>query len=645
MTRPSQHRTTATALTPTTVGVANIGDLIVGDPICIYDAVSSTPPTGAPPTPAAILSGAGEARTYRFRYVTSDRCFGYVSPAMTANADVDGNIVLEWALGTLDPAAEWVIVYRQIRAGAEEPIAAAVCTPRGAGILAGLRISVVDDGGSTYVERGLPDWFASADDPVTLLGRLHTRISAISGTELTVAGPVNLSLAGGVLAHDAGQDIAASLAAGDDVTLAPGFYQCHGTIDLDGHQQSIIGAKPRRGELTNLKATELNFEDGDGLVVRGVAASLEKLTIGQRASRTLPPLNLILPQRPASGTDYWTHGAAVLFESRSYVRSVSVMRARGTGVAIIAKAGGIGGNANLCAWSDVESSQHTGHGMFVDGSDANASHFASINVVGNSGWGVLDESLLGSAYTAPHASANALGPYRIDSSANKSVITYPYTESGQGDSILGPYVTTVGGPQGVVQGAGPHLSGKGFGYISAGNEGIYKTSFSSHLPAYQSLLRRYDSSDLRHHRRATARNVQDYVGTTGYPSRNWHSQHERGYGLMEFPRGVLVGGILLRGIDTSSPPRGTYDTVDVCFTTAGTIVRPTVRFGVGPSWQKYVYRVGDTIVPGDGHAYVCTSTVGEFGSASGTTEPKWAATVVDGDVTWTRWGSDVPSFA
>jgi hypothetical protein len=645
MLRPSTHRTTATALGSHTVQVAAVGDLVAGDRVAVYGAGYAAP-TEQPPMPS-LSSGTGEPREYAFRYVYADKSSGPLTQSIATQADAHGHVTLEWTPGTLYPDAAWVLVYRS-RDGGQTfgPIGATICHPRGAGILAGLRLALVDDGSDEYASRGLPAWLpASTEDGRR--GCVRTEVLGAQGSVLTLADPIDASLSSGVLAHDAGWSIQAALTAGEDLDLGPGLYQCHGDLLVSLAQQHIRGKRPRRGELDDPRATDIRFEDGCGIRFDAQDVTVESLTLSTRVSRALPALDIVCPMRPSSGDDLWTQGVLALVLRRVELRRVSVLRGRGTGVAVIAGAGGIGNIASLCRIYDLECSQNTGHGLFVDGSDANAGLYAAVNVVGNGGWGVLDESLLGNRYDAPHASANALGGYRIDSSASRAVLSYAYVEGGiQKSSILGPGVIVIGGATGAPwTGQGTVIRGDRQTWLRVGR--THQTTIGHHIDAYDSYLARYDSPTHRHRRRAAGTHIDDYAGTESYVTSRWHGPHLRGYGLAEFPRGVLLDGVMLRAVDPASPPPGTYAPGDLCVDKTGGPARtPSEPFGIGVAWRSlWIYRVGDVVAPGDGHAYVCSATVSPFGSRGGSAEPVWASTVVDGDVTWTRWGPDSPRWA
>lgn len=638
------------------------GDLRAGDPVCVYGANPEEVRLGSPPQPEIVVSGEGPSRRYAFRVLSSGRAWGPMSDPISVSPDENGLVKLEWPLDAFEPDARWLVAYRGQDSESLEPIDALICHPRGAGLFAHLRTVLVDDGGDEFRDRDLPAWFPDGTVGANPHGRLRTTIEKREGRIFTLAdamadgAEVDVDV---LLAHDAGQAIAAALEAGEDVTLLHGTFQCHGDIEITHIQQELIGRKPRRGDLTLASATVLVFEDGDGMRLTGHNAVLERMTITQTPTRALPPLDLVLPARPREGDDDNLPGVAVMIEQRAHLKSVVISRCRGTGLAMIAMAGGIDSNANLSRLIDIETSAHLGHGVFVDGSDANAGVFESLNSVGNTGWGIVDEGLLGNLYSAPHTSENQLGPYRIGrvpdpddpdelmNAATRSVLTNAYAEMGQGDSIFGSFVLVVGGVTGRWEGGGHVLGGDGFQrHIITGRD--YRTTLGHHVEAHDTTLLRHDGPNVRHHRAVRADGaIDDYAFHSGIVSQRWHGHQVRGAGLIEFPRGALFGSTVIRSVDPARPPRGTYAPGDFCLNIkGGQPVTPAARFGIGESWtSKRIYRVGDVVAPGNDLAYVCIGVGRAYGGTSGDMEPNWAeAEVLDNEVTWERWGSDEPTW-
>ena len=653
--KASRFRTRASAINSREVEVSNIRDFEVGDPVCVYGAGTSEEELPSPLPPTISLSGEEEARAYRFRYLTEDKRWSRLSDEITVQPK-DGIVVFDWPLEGLLEEAKWIVIYRSTRSQSLQAVGAIICHPAGRGRFEGLRIAFIDNGGDDYKSRGLPEWFPDGTADDNRHGRLRTTIADISDNTITLQDEVFEGLNRGVFAHDAGQIIQELHDNGEEIVLGPGQFQCHGDLILRDTDRSLRGQRPRRSEGRVDGATDLIFEDGAGLKIEGRRTDVENLSILQTASRALPPLDIITPMRPREGEDYWMQGASVLIVTRTFLKSVAVNRGRGSGIVVLAGAGGLTGKANLSHWSDIQSNLHLGHGFFVDGSDANASVLTGLNSVGNAGWGIVDESALGNNYIAPHTSKNALGAYRIGrdplrTGGNRSTLVNPYSEQGQSSSLIGPFVLVLGGVWRVDEGGGHVLLGDGFRKSLTVGRSV-KTTFGTHKEA-SNTLRKYDSDRLRHHRAVTSdtpdTSVDDYVGNTRFMSRRWHGPHSRGYGLIEFPRGVLIGESLVRSIDPENPPNGTYDIGDLCIdATGGPLLRPKERFGIGPAWAPGTrYRIGEVVIANDGRSYVCVHTENPFGDLSGEDTPDWGNIELDdqdGGVRWELWGSDRPEF-
>ena len=81
------------------------------------------------------------------------------------------------------------------------------------------------------------------------------------------------------------------------------------------------------------------------------------------------------------------------------------------------------GNANVMSVHRVRI-DNCRNGVYVDGSDVNAGHFAELNLNYNRQWGVWDSSFLGNSYTACHAagsgqSAAGLTPTQVSHNGNR----------------------------------------------------------------------------------------------------------------------------------------------------------------------------------------------------------------------------------
>lgn len=101
-----------------------------------------------------------------------------------------------------------------------------------------------------------------------------------------------------------------------------------------------------------------------------------------------------------------------------------------------------------------------GHGMFVDGADANAGIGMGIDASGNGGWGIYDSSFLGNTYVGCHTDLNTLGPYKADDLNGRSIFIGCYAEGNQPPSEVNYPSMVIGGLH------GPGVTGTWGGMIS-----------------------------------------------------------------------------------------------------------------------------------------------------------------------------------
>lgn len=132
------------------------------------------------------------------------------------------------------------------------------------------------------------------------------------------------------------------------------------------------------------------------------------------------------------------HGIRLL--ARATIENVYISNFAGDGIHIWAAAGGDetvpDSNANNFFIKTVAVVGNGGHGVFVEGPDANAGVGIAIDASNNVGWGIFDSSFLGNTWIACHTADNGEGPYKTDDLNSRSVFLGCYSESGQAPSDI-----------------------------------------------------------------------------------------------------------------------------------------------------------------------------------------------------------------
>lgn len=146
------------------------------------------------------------------------------------------------------------------------------------------------------------------------------------------------------------------------------------------------------------------------------------------------------------GTNVNAHG--IWLRARATIRNVTIRDFRGNGVNAVASAGGGGaleGNCNNFRLDTMRIIQCGGHGVFVNGADANAGTIIGVDASSNQGWGIYDSSFLGNTYVGCHTDNNTLGAYKSDDINARNLWLGCYSEGGQPTSNMVFPAQVVGG--------------------------------------------------------------------------------------------------------------------------------------------------------------------------------------------------------
>lgn len=148
--------------------------------------------------------------------------------------------------------------------------------------------------------------------------------------------------------------------------------------------------------------------------------------------------NLLPNQQPSHG---------ILAMNRFHLENVRIHFFTGNGIHVAASTAA-GANANGWSILNVRVDQCGGHGMYLNGTDANAGVAILLDCSDNQGWGIYDSSFLGNTYIACHTANNAEGAYTTDDVNQDSVFLGCYSEMGQKKSKVVNRSMIIGGQHG-----------------------------------------------------------------------------------------------------------------------------------------------------------------------------------------------------
>lgn len=171
-----------------------------------------------------------------------------------------------------------------------------------------------------------------------------------------------------------------------------------------------------------------------------------------------------------SGVNPDAHG--IRMRGKIAVRGVQVRGFGGNGIHVVADVnpGPNHGNANCFEIDVARITNCKGHGLYIDGGDANAGNVKALDVTENGGWGIYDSSFLGNTFIGCHAAGNGLGPYKTDNPNARSLFLGCYSEGGQNPSEIQFPSMVIGGLHGAgVKGTGVFALDGGFDKLKSNN--------------------------------------------------------------------------------------------------------------------------------------------------------------------------------
>lgn len=213
------------------------------------------------------------------------------------------------------------------------------------------------------------------------------------------------------------------------VVFPSGKFALERPINLTKNNTTILGecgSQPYPG----MAATELTFP-GSGIIITG-----------QRC--LVSGLQLTGAWRVGSPASFLKTGISVL-GTRAEIRNCGVYGFDGTGCSIN---GVVPTNNNLFQISNSYFCFNSSHGLYINGSNANAGLISHCSSTDNGGCGFHEQATLGNTYTACHADSNKLGAYFLYGPSMFSVLLGCYSEQGQPPSWIGQKVLAIGGDHG-----------------------------------------------------------------------------------------------------------------------------------------------------------------------------------------------------
>lgn len=223
----------------------------------------------------------------------------------------------------------------------------------------------------------------------------------------------------GAAADGTTDDYAAIMQAVDKkktIMLGGNRYRSNSTINLSG---GIIVDGGGMGAADGIgKVGEIQFPmDIDGIVVTNAGANspvFRDVTIS-----TTHPIAV-----PTAGAG---HGLTIKAQA-ARLDGVYIHGFRGNGIQVLGGTGHGGVNANLGVATNVKSYYNGGHGIYMNGDDANAWAWIVPNVGVNGGYGIYNDALYHNAFYSAHAISNVAGDYYDDGWG--SYWANPYAEMG-----------------------------------------------------------------------------------------------------------------------------------------------------------------------------------------------------------------------
>lgn len=261
----------------------------------------------------------------------------------------------------------------------------------------------------------------------------------------------------------------------DIIVFPQGQYKCSQTI----HLKRQVYLRGFGSGIAGGSSTEIVFPAGvPGLVAHNYvtsASGIEQASTGRADGSIIEGLMF------KGGGGAQAHG--IWLRTRATLRDVQVHTFSGNGLQVLAASGSgdpeTEGNANNFIVDCCAFRLNGGHGMYVDGPDANAGLITGSDADANGGCGFYDSSFLGNTYIGCHTAENVDAPYKSDDPNARNLFVGCYGEGDQPDcDIASPAMFIGGAVTGFTDNSGVALkselgyliSERGFGFNRSGVE-------------------------------------------------------------------------------------------------------------------------------------------------------------------------------
>ncbi len=149
------------------------------------------------------------------------------------------------------------------------------------------------------------------------------------------------------------------------------------------------------------------LEPDDGVTAIQLDNQATSTDGGSGAWSIIRDLAIVAKGKTVAGAD------GIRMYARAKVENVYIDRMSGSGVAVLGGVGkgpsGVNTNANNWRMENVRITNCGDHGVYLNGTDANAGVGIGIDCSSNGGWGIWDSSFLGNVWIGCHASTNGRG--------------------------------------------------------------------------------------------------------------------------------------------------------------------------------------------------------------------------------------------